>query len=372
MSALADKLYKHVQDYFDLGFHRTGTCVDLSTIKWFEQELLGIGARVERVPYEYPHYAAEWVLTVDGQEMKSLPLYYEAVGNFEISSPFIGTIDVSGLWPMGEVIRRQLDAARNSGADGAVLATSGHEGHLVVPNRAPFLGSGFPALLVAGTFLERLQQGNVRASLSAEISERQSSNVIGYVGEGNFNRPVIVTTPLSGWFGCAGERGTGIAIAIELARNLAQKYPVIVIGATGHELEYYGAKKHLETISEKPAAVIHLGASVAAGKPGPDNSLVLSPTRHAKTSADGRIALEIEHALIPGQFLFESESDRFLGEGGEWIGLEMPLLSFAGGFRLFHAPEDVPQNATSPELLGVVCRAVVESSHIFVADAVRR
>jgi len=371
MSELADSLYKKVQDYFDLGFHRTGTSVDVSTIEWFEQQLLGIGARFERVPYEYPHYAAEWNLTVDGKEMKALPLYYEAAGSFEVSSPFIGTIDVPGLQPMDEELRKQLEAARNSGADSAVIATTGREGHLVVPNRAPFLGSGFPTLLVAGTFLERLQQGNVLATLSAEISLRQSSNVIAHMGEGDFSRPVIVTTSLSGWFGCAGERGTGIAIAIELAKSLAQKYPVVVVGATGHELQNFGAKKHLETMSEKPTAVIHLGSSVAAGIPGPGNSLVLSPTRHAKTSASGQLALEIEHALVPVQFVFESEPEAFMGEGGEWAGLGMPLLSFAGGFRLFHTPEDVPQNATSPELLEVVCKAVQEAAHIFVSDAVK-
>jgi len=83
-------------------------------------------------------------------------------------------IDVSGLQPMGEEIRKQIEAARSSGADGAVLATAGREGQLVVPSRDPSLGSGFPTLLVAGTFLESLQQGDVRASLSAEISQRQS------------------------------------------------------------------------------------------------------------------------------------------------------------------------------------------------------
>ena len=79
----------------------------------------------------------------------------------------------------------------------------------------------------------------------------------------------------------------------------------------------------------------------------------------------------MQRAAAQGEFAFESDPPLYGGEGGEWIRLGMPLLSFLGGFPLFHAPEDLPQNATSPELLNVVCEAVVEASHIFVADAVR-
>ena len=130
--------------------------------------------------------------------------------------------------------------------------------------------------------------------------------MVGYLGEGDFSRPVVVTTPLSGWFHCAGERGTGIAIALELAEGLARSYPVMVVGATGHELDYLGAKRYLEGISIRPAAVIHLGASVAAGTPGVVGLLVLSPTRHAITSTIGDIGQEIQRAVAPGEFEFES------------------------------------------------------------------
>ena len=77
----------------------------------------------------------------------------------------------------------------------------------------------------------------------------------------------------------------------------------------------------------------------------------------------------MQRAAAQGEFSFESDPPLYGGEGGEWISLGMPLLSFLGGFRLFHTLEDLPQNATSPELLSVVCEAVVEASRIFVIDA---
>ena len=34
-------------------------------------------------------------------------------------------------------------------------------------------------------------------------------------------RHVVVTTPISGWFGCGGERGPGVALLLGLARRVA-------------------------------------------------------------------------------------------------------------------------------------------------------
>ena len=226
MTSLKYKLYGLVQEYSDLGFHRTGTPVDLATIEWFERQLLIIGARVEMAPYQFRRYAAEWSLTADGRDLDSLPLFYESVGSLVSSSPYVGAVDVSDLSTVAHNIEKQLDVARRSGSDAAVLSTIGREGLLVVPNRAPVPGSGFPAILAAGSSLEELKQGSVSVSFSARIEDSDSANVVGYLGEGDFSRPVVVTTPISGWFHCAGERGTGIAIALELAKSLARNFPV--------------------------------------------------------------------------------------------------------------------------------------------------
>ena len=56
MTTLKDKLCGLVQEYSDLGFHRTGTPVDQATIEWFERQLSIIGARVERAPYGFQRH----------------------------------------------------------------------------------------------------------------------------------------------------------------------------------------------------------------------------------------------------------------------------------------------------------------------------
>ena len=190
MTNLKDKLYGRVQEYSDLGYHRTGTRVDQATIEWFERQLSIIGARVERAPYRFQRYVAEWSLAVDGQELATLPLFYESAGSFTSSSPYVGSVDVSDLSTMAHKIELQIDIARRSNAEVAVLSTIGREGLLVVPNMVPTLGSGFPVLLAAGSDYEDLQRGSVHVSLSAKIEESESANVVGYLGEGDFSRPL--------------------------------------------------------------------------------------------------------------------------------------------------------------------------------------
>ena len=152
------------------------------------------------------------------------------------------------------------------------LSPKGQLAKLVEAGRPTVLGAG-PAVeiqrknrpCIAGRHFQRIaganDQGQDAAGLNPDAVVVRSVNAgpSEDAEKGDFTHPVVVTTPLSGWFGCAGERGTGIAIALELAKRLASSYPVTVVGATGHELEYYGAKRHLETMAVQPAAVVHVG-----------------------------------------------------------------------------------------------------------------
>jgi hypothetical protein len=112
-------------------------------------------------------------------------------------------VAVEAMEGTDEVIAR----ARISGADAAILATSGAGGHLVALNRAPVLGSGFPTVLVPGSALPMLRQAAVHLDLDARLEPSASATVIGHLGPGDATNPVVVATPLSGWFHCAGERG---------------------------------------------------------------------------------------------------------------------------------------------------------------------
>src|SRR4029450_2643853 len=118
---------------------------------------------------------------------------------------------------------------------------------------------------VARAQLHQMASGPVTATISARRVPDQAENLVARFGSGA-DAPLVITTPLTGWFTCAGERGTGIAVALELARELGSSMPVVVIATTGHALENYGTRQQLEAgLGFAPRAVIHIGASLAAG-----------------------------------------------------------------------------------------------------------
>jgi hypothetical protein len=268
-----------------------------------------------------------------------------------------------------------VEDARSAGAPVAVVATQSLSGRLVAPNRSPTQpGSGLPALLVAGALAERLRTASVRARISARVVGGRTSNVIGRIGAGPDRDRMLLTTPLSGWFRCAGERGTGIAVMLAVAERLAAEgVPILVNGNSGHELIDLGAHRFAET---KPAAraIFHFGASVGAGErdgvdfrltdgvkirawvPGASAALAAAFAPLAKTPV---VVADAEHA----------DPDSWIGEARVWCTLDRPLISMAGGFSLFHTPEDVPERATTPALLERVYHAAVAAARIVARSA---
>jgi hypothetical protein len=374
MSRTGDHLYQLVQAYAALGDHRTGTPVDHATLAWFATELGQRGARVDTVPYRFERYVADCRLMADATEVEALPLYYEAVGQVHSSRLHLAELATNASIP-GNSIAPQLDEviarARISGADAAILATSGAGGRLVALNRAPVLGSGFPTVLVPGSALPRLRQAAVHLDLDARLEPSASATVIGHFGQGDATNPVVVATPLSGWFRCAGERGTGIAIALQLSQDLAERWPVMVVGTTGHELHYLGLRRLLAAPALHPAAVIFLGADLATMPLGPERGSTFAAFHQGCTTAGEGLAKRLEAVLAPVRFPVRSNPAQWSGEGEEWVRLGAPLLSLASRSPLFHTAADLPEHATSPEQLEVTQTAVHRAAQLFLEESLR-
>jgi hypothetical protein len=369
------RLYETVREYAALGaHHRTGTAEDARTLDWFEDRLRALGAGTERQPWSFDRYDAEWSVTVDGAEVPALPLFYEGTGEVESATPLVASAGAvsAGTLPRWETI---VAAARSAGAPVAVVATTAPSGGLVAPNRSPAQpGSGLPALLVAGALAERLQTAPVRARIAARIAGSRTSNVIGRIGPGPDRDRLLLTTPLSGWFRCAGERGTGIAVMLAVAERLAAEgVPLLVNGNSGHELIDVGAHRFAET---KPAAraVFHFGASVAAGeRHGDDLRLTDGLAIRAWVPGAG-LALAAAFAPLGKTPVVMADAERarpasWVGEARVWCTLDRPLISMAGGFPLFHTPEDVPERATSPALLARVYPAALAAARLLTHAA---
>jgi hypothetical protein len=375
MTTLGARLYETVREYAGLGaHHRTGTAEDARTLDWFDDRLRRLGAATERQPWAFDRYDAEWSIAVDGAEVPALPLFYEGTGAVDSTKPLVAaaTAVSAGAFPEWPTIAA---AARASGAPLAVVATRSSSGGLLAPNRVPApSGSGVPALLVAGDLAESLPCASVRARLDARIVAGRTENVIGRIGAGADRDRILLTTPLSGWFRCAGERGTGIAVMLGVAERLAAEgVPLLVNGNSGHELVDLGAHRFAET---KPAAraVVHFGASVAAGEPdGAELRLTAGLTVRAWLPGAGA-ALAAAFAPLGKTPVAIADADRarpeaWVGEARAWCSLGRPLLSMAGGFPLFHTPEDVPERATTPALLERAYRAVLDATRVVATTA---
>ena len=374
VSGLGAHLYETVREYAAIGaHHRTGTPEDARTLDWFDDRLRALGATTERQAWTFDRYDAEWRITLDGAEIEALPLFYEATGEIDSTTPLVRTVDAvpAGAFPTWATI---VEEARSVGASIAVLATRSPSGRLLVPNRTPAQsGSGLAALLVAGQCADRLRTASIRARLTARIVPGRTSNIIGRLGAGADRDRVLLTTPLSGWFRCAGERGTGIAVMLAVAKQLvADGVPILLNGNSGHELVDVGAHRFAET---KPAAraIFHFGASVAAGeRDGGDFQLTDGlKIRAWVPGADARLATALA-SLGKGPILIgdsvRASPDSWVGEARAWCTLDRPLISMAGGFPLFHTPEDVPDDATSPALLERVYHAALTMARILTGS----
>jgi len=356
-------LYQLVTGYSQWPHHRTGTSEGRETVDWFEAQLRERGATTSRWSYGYDRYDWRVSVTADGRPIDGLPLFYEGVGELATDAPFVRPVTLTNNFDTSD-LEQALAEAKGSDLRLAVFLTFGRFGNL--PPRPALIGvnvdpdkpsSGLPTVLVSGVHLDAMASGTVTAAISAKRVADRSQNVIGRWGSGD-GAPLVITTPLTGWFTCAGERGTGIAVALELARAFAAEMPVAVIATTGHELENYGIRQQLKAgLGFAPRAVIHIGASLAAGWFAPGSSaLQLFPGRLA--SANRPLEGDLLAALKAASF---QPVPRFFGEAKEWtahLPEATPLLSFAGSFPLFHTPQDTPEAATSPALLQTVFVAV--------------
>ena len=349
-------LYSIVDEYASLGHHRTGTSVDRVTTEWFAAKLESLGARVEVNSFEIAVYRATWGVEIDDEEVPSLPLFYEGVGQYQTTSVARDVLHVDSYDAGFRDLPGIIESARKTNLDALVIATSCANDSIYAINRKPTLASGLPCVLVPGRLSAQLANSRIRMEMHAVIEPGISQNVVGQFGP-HGAPAVVVTTPLSGWFGCAGERGTGIAIALSLAQSLGEVMPVELVATSAHELYYEGAWQHTHSVASAPPLVVHIGSSVAAtGALAGDGVDTLTPDlefrTHLERGACGR-AGEIMSSLGVSVIAVTHPCNphSWSGESSCWAQFGGPMISLAGDFPLFHTPEDIPERATTPALL---------------------
>lgn len=359
-----DQLYAIVEEYAALGEHRSGSAVDQATASWFGDRLRSAGLRVEHQAVPFERWVGDAMLRVDGDVVGCLPVPYEFIGELDTDAVEVAAFDPRG-GGLPEVIDAPVAAAKHHGADAVVLVTSHPEGSLVAVNRN--LGStrpGFPVVLAAGRDLARLQGGSVSLRIEGRLEPGRTSNVV--AANAVEGTSLVLTTPLNGWFACAGERGTGIAVLLSLVDRF-RHLPLLVVATGGHELGCIGAHHFVAETTLTAGAVAHIGASVAVDAPTSGGSRELISTRTAMTSLDADDAAPVSEAVREVELSLSASCDQWLGEGEAWAKVGLPLLSFTGAGIDFHTPEDTPARATSPEALGRVAEALGDAIDAFIA-----
>ena len=281
-----------LERYAGFGIKASGGPGDEACGAWLEGELDRAGFSCRRQPFEIPFFEARQASLVCGAARAALipQAVVAPTGPQGLTAPLTlasergdltGSIALVVLPFSRWVTTAQpqvggaIAEAVARGAAAVILVTTGPTGEAVAlnvslkkpPNPRPV------AVLApkdAAAFLDAARNGRTGTlTLDGRGGRRPAFNLIGRLDR-KAAQTVVISTPRSGWFGCAAERGSGVAVWLWLARRLARaRHPVNLefLATSGHEYEYFGGERYLEDAAPKPAATrlwTHIGASAAA------------------------------------------------------------------------------------------------------------
>ncbi len=363
-------LFKCVEEYADIGFHRTGTSEDHTTLNWFcdKVRLSGGVARIDT--FDFSQFVADWNVELNGRPVVSLPLYYTGCGRVNISNLSVARIDLSDAdehMAWGQ-LRLHIDAARQHGAEGLLVVTKSATGDVYAMNTNPDSCSDLPVFFVGDHDAEEYGLEAVRITSNARIVDGRSGNIVARFGCASSAPLLTIATPLSGWFNCAGERGAGIAIALTLAERLAARIPVEIVATSGHELGHLGARQHLKNcVSDPFQRIIHIGSCVGAGngRPGwPSRSSTdnLTAIVHCESDRISRLIDTLSPIVVETRIPSHPELPAsWQGESEEWSLRNRCMLSLAGTAPTFHTPSDIAAIAIEPVSLSMTVDCVEQA-----------
>jgi hypothetical protein len=288
LDALERRIADIVRDYDSQGDHRCGTDVDRASAKRLLAQVreLGTTASLEGFQMQRVEPLACYV-RIENRCIGGVPFFdggftdgQGVAGTFgPLGSPAaigVATLDTSMAAPSGGP-KPVLEAIRLSAHAAVVLVTKGKRPGLSLSNASRFRQpSGPPVIQVSESegewLLERVASG-VQAVVVAEIARRttRAYNVTLEIPGTDPNlAPVVVSTPRSGWWQCAGERGGGIACWLETLRALIEaprERSCLFVAVTGHELGFLGMRSYL---ARRPRLLqtchrwLHFGANLGA------------------------------------------------------------------------------------------------------------
>lgn len=392
--ASAQELQADLASYAGFGDKISGGAGEAAAADWIAQRLAALGYAVQRQPVPVPLFEPSTCVLKAGDAEVTVWAQAPVTRTEGVTAPLavLRSIDEAPLarerialvvLPHGRhaSIRSPqmlplMQAAAAAGARAIVIVPTGPTGEVLGLNceaDAPVVPLPVAVLAPARAepFLAAARLGlPATLRLQGELRQASSANLIATLRRGP--RWIALSTPRTGWFQCASERGTGTAAFLALAAWAARatQHSVFLLNSGAHEYFFAGARRAME-LAPAPADTslwVHLGASLATRDrlefrgheqllPSADSNrtVMASPAmlETVRTAFAGLTGLEQPQPVMTGI----SELGEIAGHGYE------RCFAVLGIPRVFHSPLDTLE-VVSGELL-----APVVESH---AAAIRR
>lgn len=374
-----------LERYAAFGDKAAGGPGDIACGEWIERELKALGYACMRQPFDVPAYEGEVPTLSTGAAQACLipqAIVTPTQGlTGRLFTPNQGQGEIALLvlpyarWSTakGEVEKR-VKAAVAAGAKAVVLVTTGPTGEalaLNTPVDTPLFDVPVAVLAPreAEPFVQAAAKGETATlRMPGRSFRRPAFNVTATLNRGAA-KTLVISTPRSGWFGCMGERGSGLAawmLLVEWAAKARLPVNLALVATSGHEYEYAGGEHFIAHLAPKPADTalwVHLGANVAARdwherglqlaplpSADPQRYLLASPHLVAacKAAFAGQPGLEQTYPVDPKQAAGELASIVRAGYD--------PVMGVFGAHRFHHAQSD-DMRCVSPELITPVSKA---------------
>ncbi|MDJ0777974.1 MAG: hypothetical protein QNJ85_08935 [Gammaproteobacteria bacterium] len=351
------RLIELVERYAREPQHRSGTDAEKRTRDWLVSELEARSLATSLAGFEFSRFDADWSLSLDDRFVEALPLFYCAEGEFDLAGAGLYRLQPDH-WNEASTLARieaMVETERRRGGAGLALATESADGRVSAINVASDYHPDFPILLFGVRDWE--EAAAVGGSLRAR---RQTSASASIVARGADSPQLVLVTSYTGWFGCAAERGAGLAILLGLVSRLADRIGLAVVVTSGHEHHHLGgtAVRAQESFAAG-IPVLHLGSCIAST----EGSCRVTHNLAADEPASWFSGQRFELRRLP----LGASPVEWAGEAADWIDGQRPVLSLSGIDQHFHTPADTADKLDPAELETTLAACERAAMAIFAA-----
>lgn len=388
------RLYEDVIGYYNIGEHRTATDTDLRTSQWLLEQLRGAGLKATTQSFSLRQFFVHQTkLTIADRNIRAFPLWFPRATS---AIPIHGTLaqlekgaaqgslrgklalarfssDSGAAVVEGSIHSSLISGAATAGASAVIAITEGPTKEIVALN-SPAGSEPWPIpVVLVGQRDELFLGASVKSGAEVTLTivgdddkDAKAKNVLARIDRGK--DLIVVSTPQSGWFRCAAERGPGIALFLGLARWAYRRTAgssFLFISTTGHEIGGLGMRAFLKDLAPDANRVlcwIHLGAGIASyaweeAQSGLKRLQEADSRRLLMSSPDLVPLLTTKFAGISG---LTPTVGRAVGEFEFIIKAGYRGFGIAAAHRFHHTPADSPE-MTGPEIIEPVGLALANT-----------